>query len=220
MVFYRVEWGNDYVEPEFIYRVMGRGTAKLAELRRSDAVDLLGPLGNGYTIDEAIGPGQEVALVSGGVGVPALYLLVPQLQARGINLRLFHGDRTSDPDRALLCIGDFHQMLDGDRIICATEDGSFGERGFVTVPLEKALRDGAFRPAALYACGPYPMMKRVAEIAAEFEVPAQVSLEAQMGCGFGVCIACAERVRVDGQEKYVRVCLEGPVFAADQVVWH
>jgi dihydroorotate dehydrogenase electron transfer subunit len=219
MVFYRLRIGTDHLESEFVYRVMGRGTTKLSELRHSDRLDVLGPLGNGYTIDETIRPGDKVALVSGGIGIPALYLLAEQLKARGIKPRLFHGDRTSDSERGLMCLNDFRQLLGSDSIVCATEDGSFGKRGLVTVPLEEALRSGSWSPAAMYACGPYPMMKRVAEMAGEFGIAAQVSLEAQMACGFGVCLACAEKVRVDGQEKYVRVCLEGPIFAADKVVW-
>jgi dihydroorotate dehydrogenase electron transfer subunit len=160
-----------------------------------------------------------VALVSGGVGIPALYLLAQQLLARNIRPRLFHGDRTSDVEQGLLCMHDFQELLCRGSVICATEDGSHGERGFVTVPLEAALRIGTLRPAAIFTCGPRPMMQRVAELAREFDIPAHVSLEAQMACGFGVCIACAERVKVNGQPKYVRVCMEGPNFRAEDVVW-
>jgi len=219
MVFYRLRAEPDGLESEFIYRVMGRGTSQLAQLRRADRVDLLGPLGNGFTLDETIVAGKEVALVSGGVGIPALYLLAEQLLARGITPHLFHGDRSSDVERGLMCLHDFQELLGHRSVTGATEDGSYGERGFVTAPLEVALRTSAWRPAALYTCGPRPMMQRVAELAREFDIPAYVSLEAQMACGFGVCIACAERVKVNDQEKYVRVCCEGPVFRADEVVW-
>jgi dihydroorotate dehydrogenase electron transfer subunit len=146
-------------------------------------------------------------------------LLAEQLLARGIEPRLFHGDRTSDVERGLVCVSDFHELLGRGSVVCATEDGSYGERGFVTVPLEKALRTRTWRPAAIYTCGPQPMMQRVAELAREFGIPTQVSLEASMACGFGVCIACAQRVKADGQEKYVRVCVEGPIFRAEEVVW-
>lgn len=219
MVFYRVHAGPGFLESEFIYRVLGRGTGQLAQLRRASRVDLLGPLGNGYTVDETIGAGKEVALVSGGIGIPALYLLAEQLLARDIKPRLFHGDRTSDVEHGLICLHDFHALLGPESVTGATEDGSYGERGVVTAPLEAALRSGALQPVAIYACGPQPMMQRVAELAEEFHIPTQVSLEAQMACGFGVCIACAQRVRVNGQERYVRVCMEGPVFRADEVVW-
>ncbi|MBI3951482.1 MAG: dihydroorotate dehydrogenase electron transfer subunit [Acidobacteria bacterium] len=219
MVFYRIQRGLDFLESEFIYRTMGRGTTQLSHLRQADQVDLLGPLGNGFAVDQTIAAGQEVALVSGGVGVPALYLLAEQLLTRDIKPRLFHGDRTSDTEQGLICLDDFHELLGQGSIVCATEDGSCGERGFVTVPLEAALRSGALRPAAIYTCGPQPMMQRVAELAREFNIPTQVSLEAQMACGFGVCIACAQRVKMNGRQKYVRVCMEGPIFRADEVVW-
>lgn len=219
MVFYRVEKDFECLEVEFIYRVMGRGTSQLAHLRRGDRVDLLGPLGNGFTIDETLTREHPVVLVSGGIGIPALHLLARHLRLRGIVTYLFHGDRTSDRDRGLVCISDFSLMLQDEWIVCATEDGSYGQRGLVTDPLEVALRAGTLRPAALYTCGPRPMMRRVAELAREFHIPVQVSLEAQMACGFGVCIACAERVKVNDQQKYVRVCMEGPIFRADDVVW-
>jgi dihydroorotate dehydrogenase electron transfer subunit len=219
MVFYRVTAGPGFLESEFIYRAMGRGTHQLAQTRPGDFVDLLGPLGNGFTIDQPIRPGHTVALVSGGVGIPAMYLLAEQVLARGLEPRLFHGDRTSDVELGLMCVNDFHELLGRASVVCATEDGSYGEPGFVTAPLERALRNGTLRPAAIYACGPRPMMQRVADLAGEFRIPTQVSVEAQMACGFGVCLACAERVKVNGQEKYVRVCLEGPVFRAEDIIW-
>lgn len=219
MAFYRVEKAVGSLEVEFVYRVLGRGTNQLARLHRGDRVDFLGPLGNGFPIDESLTPAQEVVLVSGGIGIPALYLLACQLRRRNIATYLFHGDRTGDRQRGLICIRDFSLLLSDERIICTTEDGSYGEHGLVTAPLEAALRAGKRRPATMYACGPRPMMQRVAELAREFHIPAYVSLEAPMACGFGVCLACVERVKLNGRPTYVRVCLDGPIFRADDVVW-
>ncbi|MCS6805333.1 MAG: dihydroorotate dehydrogenase electron transfer subunit [Blastocatellia bacterium] len=219
MVYYRIWPRPTGLDAEFIYRVIGRGTTQLSLARQGDHVDVLGPLGRGFSIDPQVTTGTPVALVSGGIGIPAVYLLAEKLIARGARPILFHGDRTSDVEHGLVCVGDFVDLLGPDAVICATEDGSLGQRGFVTVPLEAELRRGSFRPAAIYACGPEPMMKRVAHLAQEFAVPAYVSLEAAMACGFGVCIACAQRVRRDGEEQYVRVCVEGPVFRADEVIW-
>ncbi|RMG49761.1 MAG: dihydroorotate dehydrogenase electron transfer subunit [Acidobacteria bacterium] len=219
MVFYRVERGAHALEAEFIYRVMGRGTRRLAQLRSGDRLDVLGPLGNGFTIGEPPPTGRDVALVSGGIGIPALYLLAAELRRRGFVPRLFHGDRTSDVERGLICVDDFYALLGRDHVLCTTEDGSYGQRGVVTDLLESALQNRAWRPLALYACGPEPMMKRVAQLAHQFHIPAELSLEAAMACGFGVCLACVQRVRRDDRITYVRVCCEGPVFRAEDIVW-
>lgn len=219
MVYYRVWPTPAGLDAEFIYRVIGRGTAQLSLVRQGDHVDVLGPLGHGFTIDPQVTSGTPLGLVSGGIGIPALYLLAEKLIAHGARPVLFYGDRTSDVKHGLICVGEFVDLLGPDAVICTTEDGSLGHRGFVTVPLEDALRRGSFRPAAIYTCGPQPMMKRVAQLAQEFAVPAYVSLEAPMACGFGVCIGCAQRVCIDGDQRYVRVCVEGPVFRAEEIIW-
>jgi dihydroorotate dehydrogenase electron transfer subunit len=101
-----------------------------------------------------------------------------------------------------------------------TEDGSQGERGRVTAPLARAIdahRDRA--PIAIYACGPTPMMRAVADLGATARLPVAVSLEPVMGCGMGGCYSCVVRVHRPGGSHFVRSCLEGPVFDAASVVW-
>jgi dihydroorotate dehydrogenase electron transfer subunit len=103
-----------------------------------------------------------------------------------------------------------------------TDDGSLGERGFITVPLERYLREGAGAGDTVYACGPWVMMRRVAEIAAQFALPCLVSLEAPMGCGFGVCVGCVVAVKTEGPlgyHSYKRVCLDGSIFPAEIIRW-
>ena len=103
-----------------------------------------------------------------------------------------------------------------------TDDGSLGERGFVTAPLERYLREGGGAGATVYTCGPWVMMRRMAEIAAQFDVPCIVSLEAPMGCGFGVCVGCVVAVKTDeplGYGSYKRVCIDGSIFPAEMIRW-
>ncbi|HST20362.1 MAG TPA: dihydroorotate dehydrogenase electron transfer subunit, partial [Blastocatellia bacterium] len=103
-----------------------------------------------------------------------------------------------------------------------TDDGSLGERGFVTAPLERFLREGGGTNATVYTCGPWVMMRRTAEIAAQFGVPCIVSLEAPMGCGFGVCVGRVVAVKTGeplGYGSYKRVCIDGSIFPAEMIRW-
>ena len=220
LVFYRTFRADTCTEADFVYRTMGRGTTKLSHLRAGDQVDFLGPLGRGFEWEGA-SVDAEALLVSGGIGIPALLMWAQQLSAQKISVRLFHGARTADPERGMICVNDFIEWMGPDRVVRATEDGSVGVRGFITDPLEAYLRSAAVCQRQIFACGPHPMMKRVAELAVEYHTPAQVCLEAPMACGFGVCVACVVKLKGEKSNlaEYHRVCTDGPVFDAAQVVW-
>jgi dihydroorotate dehydrogenase electron transfer subunit len=186
-------------------------------LQPGEDVAFLGPLGNTFDIEAAAG--REVLLVAGGVGSPALLMLAEQLVQRRIPARLFIGGAS----RGDLCgWEDFVALLGAEQVIGATMDGSFGAEGYVTAPLEAHLRARRGRPAILYACGPDPMLHRVGQIAEAFGAPAQLSLEAPMACGFGVCVGCAVAVRHDCPEGFVykKVCTDGPVFRSRDLYWN
>ena len=157
-------------------------------------------------------------LVAGGVGSAALFMLAEELLRREVPVRLFLGGAS----RGDLCgIEDFIRLLGAENVACATVDGSRGERGFVPLPLEVHLREPADRPTIIYACGPDPMLHRVAAIAAQHAIPVQLSLEAPMACGFGICVGCAVAVRADCPEGFVykKVCTDGPVFWGRDLHW-
>jgi dihydroorotate dehydrogenase electron transfer subunit len=220
MAFYRTQPSGDALSVEFIYQVLGRGTQALAVLERGDKVDFLGSLGNTYDIDYA--RGREALLVAGGVGSPALFMLAEELLKLGVPTMLFIGGASHGD----LCgLGDFTELLSKENVVCATIDGSFGEKGFVTVPLESYLQTTSGKPKIIYSCGPDAMLHRVAQIAEQFDVPAQLSLEAPMGCGFGVCVGCAVPVKAAiGPEcpegfVYKKVCTDGPVFWSEELHW-
>lgn len=211
---------------DLLYKIVGRGTAQLAGQRAGAALDLLGPLGNAFTVP----PGAtELLLVAGGIGVPPVVALAEAVAAkrnggRGRSARrpamvAFLGGR-SRPD--ILCAADFRQA--GARVSVATEDGTAGRRGLVTDLLERHLPGGSATGRAVFACGPPGMLRRVAEVAAGHRVPCQLSMEAPMGCGIGICMGCAIPVRgrqADGGPavRYRLCCKDGPVFDADEVVW-
>lgn len=191
----------------------GVGTAMLYDAEPGLTIGCLGPLGRPF---EAVAPPSEAWMVAGGVGLAPFVTLATQLQELGTPATLFYGARTG----AELYYVELFERL-GVHTVLATEDGSRGVRGRVTDPLRAAL-EGAAGDAAvrLYVCGPTPMMRAVASLAATHQRRCDVSLEQVMGCGLGGCYSCVVLTREPGQTPhYVRSCLDGPVFNADRIVW-
>lgn len=196
---------------EMLYRVVGKGTGMLSTLHETDLLDILGPLGKGFDLG---GPGEEKLIVGGGVGLAPLYLLAKELVTHS-PVRLFAGGRTRDD---VLCITEFERL--GVECYTATEDGSLGERGFVTKVLEQRL-DQTGNKGSIYACGPHGMLEAVAGIAAARGIACQVSLEGYMACGVGACLGCVAPGSNHSPETpdFRCVCAEGPVFNAGQLKW-
>ena len=192
---------------------VGTGTRLLYEAEPGSHVACLGPLGQPF---EPVNPPSEAWLVAGGVGLAPFATLAEALRARGTSTTLFYGARRASE----LYYVDLFERL-GVKTVLATEDGSQGVHGRVTVPLGSALeRLGASEPVRLYVCGPTPMMRAVSELAAAHGRPCDVSLEQVMGCGLGGCYSCVVLARDNGgAPHFVRSCLEGPVFDANRIVW-
>jgi len=191
---------------------VGVGTNLLYQVRPGDRVQVLGPLGRPFVPVE---PPAEAWMVAGGVGLAPFVTLAEALARRGTAMTLFYGARSAaDLHYASL----FEQM--GARLVLTTEDGTRGERGRVTAPLARALADRpADAPVTIYACGPTPMMRAVAEVGRQAGRPVFVSLEPVMGCGMGGCYSCVVRVTRGAGSHYVRSCTDGPVFDASALVW-
>ena len=218
MAYYKVDPGPTSTFVEFIYQIVGRGTEALGRLRPADEVECLGPLGHSFDLEAATA--RQVALVAGGAGSPALFLLAQDLVRRQIPTRLFLGGASHGD----LCgLADFTSLLGADRVFTATIDGSHGVSGFVTQPLEAYLTEESAngREVLIYSCGPDPMLHRVAAISAERSVPAQLSLEAPMACGYGICVGCAVPVKNSCPEGFIyqKVCTDGPVFWSHDLAW-
>jgi len=199
---------------EITYDAVGRATRAFAELDKGDELDVFGPLGRGFTVrtDAAVN-----LLVAGGIGIAPFPLLAIELARRKHDARtiLLAGYRSAD--RVIL--EDFFDEIAVEYKV-ATDDGSRGFRGLVTELLEHELDDHRNAKVAVYACGPAPMLKRVAAIAAERDLFCEVSLEQQMACGVGACLVCACKTRTpDGGDAYKMVCKDGPVFNAREVVF-
>lgn len=190
-------------EVAFIFKVVGRGTALLADFTHGDALTLLGPIGNGFALPESA---RRVALVAGGVGMPPLYFLAEHARGEGRAITLFYGGRSAAD---LLELPRWEAL--GVTMITATDDGSRGHHGLVTAPLEAEIARASFNFIA--ACGPRPMLRAVQQIALAAGIPGQLSLEARMACGVGACLGCV-CATVTGNR---RVCVDGPVFALEEV---
>jgi len=191
-----------------VFSVSGPGTAWLAERRRGDTLDVVGPLGRPFRLPST--PVHAV-LVGGGYGSAPLFLLGTQLRARGCRVDFVLGAAT---ESRLFGALDAKRMSASIQI--TTDDGSAGVRGRVSDVLPQLMdRAGS---EVVYACGPMPMLRAVAEIAAGRGVPSQVAVEEAMACGIGVCMTCVlPVVGDDGLTRMVRSCVEGPVFYGDRV---
>jgi dihydroorotate dehydrogenase electron transfer subunit len=201
---------------DLLIKNVGAGTRRLVALRPGEQVHVLGPQGRPFHVSQEMrGRVHSAALVAGGVGIAAVHLLARSLMAQKITPVLFYGGR----GEADLVLRDHFERL-GIECVYTTEDGSVGERGFVTVPVERYLGARARTSVAVYACGPWAMMKAVHELAVRHHAPCEVSLEARMGCSLGACMGCVVRAVDDrGEEQYLRVCMEGPVMSSRAVDW-
>ena len=204
--------GGQVVGLSLLNKRVGVGTQLLFDKRPGDVVGCLGPLGRPFV---PVDPPEEAWMIAGGVGLAPFATLAEALAARRTPMTLFYGGRSA----ADLFNESFFEAL-GASLVLATEDGTRGERGRVTGPLERRLRSlPPGRSVTLYACGPTPMMRAVAELGARSGRPVFVSLEPVMGCGMGGCYSCVVRVRRGAGSQFVKSCLEGPVFDGTTVVW-
>lgn len=189
----------------------GRTTGLLYDLDAGDRVSCLGPLGLPFN-PPASG---EAWMVAGGVGLAPFATLAEALVAANVPTTLFYGARTGDE---LYYLELFERL--GVRLVLATEDGSAGTRGRITIPLEEGLSRLEPAETTVYACGPEPMLAAVARLAARYGQPSEVSMERTMGCGLGGCYSCVVPVKQeDGTSRFVRSCIGGPVFDGAAVAW-
>lgn len=190
---------------ELAYQVVGAGTRALEARDRGDELDLLGPIGRGWHVPETT---SHALLVAGGLGAAPLIMLAEELAAAGIAIAVAQGAPTAE---RLVSRSVFDRVA--RRFEVATDDGSAGERGFVTAISERFLAEERFD--VVYTCGPEPMQRIVAAQAAAHGAYCEVSLERLMACGIGVCLSCVCET-VHGLR---RACVDGPIFPASEVTW-
>lgn len=188
-----------------VYRIAGKGTTEFSTCKAGDALNLLGVLGNGFPVDKA--KGKRVFLMGGGIGIPPLLELAKAVDGRK---QILLGYRNKD----LFLEEDMAKYGD---VYVATEDGSVGTKGNVM----DIIRTHALQADVIMACGPMPMLRAIKAYAAEEKIEAYISLEERMACGVGACLGCVcKTTRVDAHSHVhnARICTEGPVFEAGEIV--
>lgn len=184
-------------ELHFMYRVIGEGTKRLAKAKRGQSISLLGALGNGFPIDHVSG---SIALVGGGLGIPPLCETAKQLNNMDLQVDAFLGYRND-----LFALDDFEPYCRD--IFVSTEKGDEGYRGFIT----DLLKPEQYK--AVFTCGPEVMMRKVAAMCKEKNIPCWCSMEHRMACGIGACLGCS----IPTANGMKRVCKDGPVFLSTDI---
>lgn len=188
-----------------LYRVVGKGTALFSRVKPKEYVDVMGPLGRGFSLKENI----SAVLVGGGVGIAPLLFLARELKARDGRVKVLYG---VDSLRNLVALEKLRGL--GVDLLPATVDGSAGFKGTVVDLLEKKVNPAEID--MVYCCGPEAMMAAVAALARNHGLAGEVSLEESMACGVGACLGCARKLKPD-DAGYVKICKDGPVFPIHEV---
>ncbi len=190
-----------------VYRVTGEhtGTEEFSRLQAGDTMKIMGPLGNGFTVEK----GRKAFLIGGGIGVPPMLQLAKEMKDAGENFQIVMGYR----DAGTFLLDEFEEQ--GESFV-ATEDGSVGTKGNVL----DAIRENHLDADVIYACGPTPMLRALKAYAEEQNMTCYVSMEERMACGIGACLACvcnSTEKDAHSNVKNKRICKEGPVFNAKEV---
>ncbi len=194
------------------FRVVGRGTRLMSEIDEGELVDVVGPLGNTFTLPN---PDETAVMVAGGTGMPPMYFLARKLLDNAILPKeqiVFLCGVSSSRDKPIVD----HPKSLNIKLGISSDDGSIGHKGFVTELLEQELRIRDIDKLRVYSCGPEQMLSEVARLCLEYGAACQVSLEGDMPCGVGTCLGCVRESR-DNPEEFHRVCKEGPVFDIREV---
>lgn len=201
------EHGENVSWLEFLFNVVGRGTAQLANLSVGSPIMILAPIGKGFP---DLPSGYHAIIIAGGMGIAPLFPLILSMKRDHTSLSVLYGAKSYDD---LVCLSELRDI--GDiRLTITTEDGTGGEKGLVTQLLSHEEAHGEVK-TAIYACGPEPMLQTVADYARERSIPCWISIERWMACGVGACLSCVVKT-TDG---YQRVCCDGPIFDATGITW-
>ncbi len=192
---------------QVLYRIVGKGTRILGEKKRDDVLEVIGPLGNSFSIKKSY---DTIILIAGGLGVAPVYALAEKISKK--NPLLFYGIRTKNE---ALCLDELASL--GIQPFIASDDGSLGKKGNVITLLKNYLSRNQLplSHTGFYACGPEPMLKALSEVSGKIGMKGYAALEQNMACGIGTCLGCVVKTR----SGYKRVCKEGPVFPLEEIIW-
>jgi len=196
---------------DLLYEVIGKGTELLKNYVKGEYLDVLGPLGTGFQVD----PEKTIhILIGGGMGTAPLMALTNKLKEKKSAVYALLGFRNKE-----LVILEKEYKKTTDQVLVSTDDGSYGKKGYISelllALLNNALSGIHYPQAQIYACGPKVMLKTIAEIALQYKIACQISMEERMACGIGACKGCA----VMTKSGFKMVCKDGPVFSSEEIVW-
>jgi len=200
-----------------LFQIVGEGTKLLSQKAVGDDLDVLGPLGNGFSIYPE---SKKIMIIGGGIGVAPLLALSEESMEQGKEVRVLIGALKRE-----LVVGEKSFKVLGAKVDVTTDDGSYGYKGLVTDLLEEIITKGEWLPNQIFACGPKSMLKKIVEISQDSHIACQVSLEERMGCGIGACLGCVCKIKIKDKKEdefkydYKRVCIDGPIFEGSEVVW-
>ena len=199
-----------------LFQAVGEGTKLLADRSIEDDLNIMGPIGNGFTIYPE---SKKMVIIGGGIGVAPLLALCEESIRQGKEVQVLIGALKKE-----LVIGEESFKILGAKVDVATDDGSYQYKGLVTDLLERIIEEG-WLADQIFACGPKPMLKKISEIALQVNIHCQVSMEERMACGIGACLGCVCKIKTKDKREYKvkyeykRVCVDGPVFTGSEVVW-
>lgn len=188
---------------QILFNAVGRGTSILSTRKEGDKLDVIGPLGNSFSLS---GQFETALLVGGGMGVASLPLLCAAIQNKIIHVVTFVGAK----DKESLIVDNLRN------VICATDDGSKGFRGNVVSLVEQHINEMNVVKPKIFACGPPPMLRAISELAKKYKILCEVSIESAMACGIGICQGCPVE-RIGTANKYSLVCKDGPIFDSNTI---
>lgn len=184
-----------------LFKMKGKGTAYLANLRVGDEIDFVGAMGNGFKIED-----KKSLLIGAGVGVAPVFYLKQELMKKGIESELLVGFQT---EKEIPTGFEFDKTC--------TDDGTYGLQGSVLNYVRDSI--GAIKPEKIFACGPHVVLKNITEIAQRYNIPCEIAMEKEMACSIGVCRGCIIKVKNGDKVRNASVCQDGPVFKGEAVVW-
>jgi dihydroorotate dehydrogenase electron transfer subunit len=208
---------KDKGEIFILFQVKGKGTKILSERKVEEYLDVIGPIGNGFQLFPQT---QKVMIIGGGIGIAPLLAMTEESISKGKEVKALIGA----VNKKMITREESLEKL-GVKVKVATDDGSYQYKGFVTDLAEEVIL--GWLPDQIFSCGPKPMLQKIAQLAISKNINCQVSLEERMGCGIGACLGCVCKIKAreknnnQNQIKYIykRVCVDGPIFEASEVVW-
>ncbi len=193
-----------------LYKVFGSTTAELSCKEKGDFVTILGPIGNTFNTDDY----ENIIMVAGGIGVPPLYNVITEINLDKKNVHLFFG--ASSKEELYL----YDELNDKNiELTVTTDDGSFGEKKFITEPLEELLKSITDKKnTCILTCGPMPMLRKIQQMSLDYGISAQISVETVMACGIGLCQGCVlPKDNHTEEQEYSLVCCDGPIYRENEL---